>query len=490
MKPKIYIRSEHTVSRKNIDTDALKIMHRLIRNGFKGYLVGGGVRDLLLNRKPKDFDIATDATPKQVKLLFRNSRIIGKRFKLAHIFFKDGKIIEVSTFRDLKEVDAENVKTLERDNFYGTEETDAMRRDISINALYYDLNTFSIIDYVGGFKDLQRQVVRIIGNPTIKIIEDPVRLWRAIRHTAKCGFKLETESKKAIVENKDLINQIPTMRIHDELKKDFCSGYSYEIFKLAEKLKVLELIFPELSKPSTNLNNKENESSLALIFIDSLILKGLEVPITAVLAVLCISIKKSLEKNKHYNELFESENDIDDFEKTLFTKFFVPKKEKEIIFTAIKLWKKVLSKKPNEISAKSLARRVPLVELKYLIWFTNNDETLINTINEALKLKSRDKKVKDYRSEIKNDINILSDNKKETFKLKPKSKLKNNNIDKIKSSKSEKSNEIKDNEIKITETKEIETKQDELKTTGPKTNEQKKKIKIIKEDNQNNEKTN
>ena len=294
MNPKIYNRSEHTVSRKNIDTDALKIMHRLIRNGFKGYLVGGGVRDLLLNRKPKDFDIATDATPKQVKSLFRNSRVIGKRFKLVHIFFKDGKIIEVSTFRDLKEVDAQNVKTLQRDNFYGTEETDAMRRDITINALYYDLNTFSIIDYVGGFKDLQKQVVRIIGNPTIKIIEDPARLWRAIRHAAKCGFKLETESKKAIIENKELISQIPTMRIHDELKKDFCSGYSYEIFKLAEKLKVLELIFPELSKQNTSLNNKENETSLSLQFIDNLVLKGLDISLTSALSVFCLSIKKSM----------------------------------------------------------------------------------------------------------------------------------------------------------------------------------------------------
>ena len=437
MNPKIYNRSEHTVSRKNIDTDALKIMHRLIRSGFKGYLVGGGVRDLLLNRKPKDFDIATDATPKQVKSLFRNSRVIGKRFKLVHIFFKDGKIIEVSTFRDLKEVDAQNVKTLQRDNFYGTEETDAMRRDITINALYYDLNTFSIIDYVGGFKDLQKQVVRIIGNPTIKIIEDPARLWRAIRHAAKCGFKLETESKKAIIENKELISQIPTMRIHDELKKDFCSGYSYEIFKLAEKLKVLELIFPELSKQNTSLNNKENETSLSLQFIDNLVLKGLDISLTSALSVFCLSIKKSIEKNKHYDELFNDENEIDDFEKTLFTKFFVPKKEKEIIFTAIKLWKKVLSKKTNEISAKSLARRVALQELKYLVWFTNNDETLINIINEALKLKSdyQDKKIKDINLDnTDKDVNVPPKPKKSLPKAKSyksNSKFKTANKEKI-----------------------------------------------------------
>ena len=312
-----------------------------------------------------------------------------------------------------------------------------MRRDITINALYYDLNTFSIIDYVGGFKDLQKQVVRIIGNPTIKIIEDPARLWRAIRHAAKCGFKLETESKKAIIENKELISQIPTMRIHDELKKDFCSGYSYEIFKLAEKLKVLELIFPELSKQNTSLNNKENETSLSLQFIDNLVLKGLDISLTSALSVFCLSIKKSIEKNKHYDELFNDENEIDDFEKTLFTKFFVPKKEKEIIFTAIKLWKKVLSKKTNEISAKSLARRVALQELKYLVWFTNNDETLINIINEALKLKSnyQDKKIKDINLDnTDKDVNVPKKPKKslpKTKSYKSNSKFKTANKEKI-----------------------------------------------------------
>lgn len=393
MKPKIYTRSEHIVSRKNIDLDALKIMHRLIRSGYKGYLVGGGVRDLLLERKPKDFDIATDATPRQVKALFRNSRIIGRRFKLAHIFFKDNKIIEVSTFRDSANADENDVKTLQKDNIYGTEATDALRRDITINALYYDLNTFSIIDYVGGFKDLQKKIVRIIGNPTVKIIEDPVRMWRAIRHAAKCGFKLESESKKAIITNKELLKQIPTMRIHDELKKDFCSGYSYEIFKLAEKLKVLDLILPEISKPSTNLSNEENETSLALMFIDNWIKKGCEIPITAVLTVFSISVKKAIEKSKHYNELFSDEEEIDEFLKTLFTKFFVPKKEKEIIASTIKLWKKIISKNSNEISARSIARRASLEELKYLVWFTNNDQILMNTINEALKLKADKNKI-------------------------------------------------------------------------------------------------
>ncbi|MGI6680982.1 MAG: hypothetical protein ACOX3T_05845 [Bdellovibrionota bacterium] len=444
MKPKVYKRSEHIVSRKNIDKDALKTMYRLINSGYKGYLVGGGVRDLLLNRKPKDFDIATDATPKQIKSIFRNCRIIGKRFKIAHVFFKDNKIIELSTFRDVHEVDIENVQTLAKDNIYGTEVTDAVRRDITINALYYDLSTFSIIDYVGGFKDLQRKIIRIIGNPTIKIIEDPVRLWRAIRHAAKCGFRIEPESRKAIIENRHLLSEIPAMRIHDELKKDFSSGYSYQILKLAEKLKVLDLILPELGSTSTCLSHNKNETSLALICIDNWVQKGQAIPITAIFSVFSISVKKSLEKNKNYNELFENEDEIDAFVKTLFTKLFVPKKEKEVIISTIKLWKKFISKEPDSINVRSLARRAPLVELKYLVLFTNNSKELEDIINEALKLKTeaQDKKIRESK--------LL--NKKPSFFKKPiKAKAKEdadeskkeNIIDKKEESKKEKDNKEK-----------------------------------------------
>ncbi len=389
MNPDIYSRDQHTVSRKNIDTDALKIIHRLLRNGFKAYLVGGGVRDLLLEKRPKDFDIATDATPRQVKSLFRNCRIIGKRFKLAHIFFKDNKIIEVSTFRDKTEDEEGKVSTLPKDNMYGTEITDALRRDLTINALYYDLDTFSIIDYVGGFKDLQKKIIRIIGNPSMKIVEDPVRMWRAIRHCAKCDFKFEEESKKAILENKSLIKDIPTMRMHDELKKDFCSGFSYNIFNLAAQLNILELILPELTFPLTSLQNKENETSLALIFIDHWINKGYAFSLTSVLSIIAISIKKSLERSKYYQELFLEEQDIDDFSATLFTKFFVPKKEKEQIILALKLWRKIILKGKDALNIKSLSRRVALVELKYLIWFTVNDEELISKIDEALLLRAK-----------------------------------------------------------------------------------------------------
>ncbi|MCB0309961.1 MAG: polynucleotide adenylyltransferase PcnB, partial [Bdellovibrionales bacterium] len=193
MSPTIYSRSQHNISRSAIDKDALKIMYRLLRHNYEAFLVGGGVRDLLLEKEPKDFDISTDATPNQIRSLFRNCRIIGRRFKLAHIYFRGGKIIEVSTFRDESApIDVQDDEELrrygrdvKRDNRYGTAETDAFRRDITINGLFYDLSNFSVIDYVGGMSDLRAKIIRVIGNPDERFQEDPVRMLRVIRHAAR-----------------------------------------------------------------------------------------------------------------------------------------------------------------------------------------------------------------------------------------------------------------------------------------------------------------
>ena len=178
MAPRILPRPEHNVSRKDIDDDALKVLYRLKNAGFLGYLVGGGVRDLLLARKPKDFDISTDAHPPQVKKLFRNCFIIGRRFRLCHVRF-GRKVIEVSTFR--RQAEPEEGETLiRRDNTFGTPEEDAFRRDFTVNALFYDVATFSIIDYVGGLEDVQQKVIRTIGDPVVRFREDPVRMLRAV----------------------------------------------------------------------------------------------------------------------------------------------------------------------------------------------------------------------------------------------------------------------------------------------------------------------
>ena len=171
--PKIIPRSEHQVSRKNIDREALKVLYRLRDAGFTAYLVGGGVRDLYLGKTPKDFDISTDARPGQIHKLFRNSRLIGRRFRLVQVFFRGNKIVEVSTFRrrsefDIKNSTAENkgeIEVLPANNTFGTPADDAFRRDLTINGLFYEINTFSIIDYTGGVADLDQGIIRLIGDP-------------------------------------------------------------------------------------------------------------------------------------------------------------------------------------------------------------------------------------------------------------------------------------------------------------------------------------
>ena len=181
--PRILSRAEHNVSRKNIDPDALKVLYRLKNHGFTAYLVGGGVRDLLLGRRPKDFDIGTSAHPQQVKKLFRNCFVIGRRFRLCHVRF-GRKVVEVSTFR--RQAQAEEGDTLiRRDNTFGSPEQDAFRRDFTVNALFYDIATFSVIDWVGGLPDLEARVIRTIGDPALRFREDPVRMLRAVALAAR-----------------------------------------------------------------------------------------------------------------------------------------------------------------------------------------------------------------------------------------------------------------------------------------------------------------
>jgi len=182
--PRILSRTEHPISRKNIDPDALKILYRLHNHGFLGYLVGGCVRDLLLGKTPKDFDAATDAHPRQIRELFRNSRLIGRRFRLAHVYFSGGKYIEVSTFRRHSEFDSSNPETHpQSDNTFGTPAEDAFRRDITINGVFYNIADFSLVDYVGGLEDLRRGVVRCIGDPGRLITRSAVAACQLSRVT-------------------------------------------------------------------------------------------------------------------------------------------------------------------------------------------------------------------------------------------------------------------------------------------------------------------
>lgn len=219
----IYTSDEHCIKIEDIDPDALKVITQLKSFGFSAYLVGGAVRDLLLGRTPKDFDIVTDATPSKIKKLFRNSRIIGRRFRLVHVFF-GSKIFEVSTFR--------SISTGTVGNNFGTMDEDVQRRDFTLNALYFDPLKMQIIDYVGGVRDIRKQIIKpVIPLETI-FVEDPVRMLRAVKYAASTGFKMPVQLKRKICKSAHLLSPVSPSRLTEELLKIINSGHAYDIVKL------------------------------------------------------------------------------------------------------------------------------------------------------------------------------------------------------------------------------------------------------------------
>lgn len=252
MATKIFSRDYHNISRKNIDGDALRILYKLYRSGHTAYLVGGGVRDMLLNRTPKDFDISTSARPAQIRCMFGNSRLVGKRFRLAHIFCgRTGKIIEVSTFRrnpefinEPLEGDDGDGSGIIPDNTFGCPEEDAKRRDFTVNGLFYDIGSFSVIDFVGGMQDLKDGVVRSIGDPEIRFKEDPVRMLRAIKFCAKLDFNMEKETWKAIYNNRRYINSASTPRVQEELMRLLEYDRAERSFELLLKSGLMTILTP------------------------------------------------------------------------------------------------------------------------------------------------------------------------------------------------------------------------------------------------------
>ncbi|MBX7187424.1 MAG: polynucleotide adenylyltransferase PcnB [Vicinamibacteria bacterium] len=246
MQPRILARSQHTLSRKQIDPDPLRVLYRLRSSGFKAFLVGGGVRDLLLGRRPKDFDIGTDASPQQVKKLFRNCFIIGRRFRLCHVRFGN-KVVEVATFRRKAEPE-EGDTIVKRDNTFGTPEEDAFRRDFTINALFYDIADFSIIDYTGGIADLEAKRVRVIGDPDERFREDPVRMMRAVAIACRLGFRIDREAQEAIRARRGEIVKSSHVRILDEIYKILRQGSARSTFEQLYATGLLAYIFPEAHK--------------------------------------------------------------------------------------------------------------------------------------------------------------------------------------------------------------------------------------------------
>ncbi len=250
MIPIIIPRANHPISRKNIDEEALKVLYRLHHHGFLAYLVGGSVRDLLLEKVPKDFDVATNAHPHEINSLFKNSRIIGRRFRLVQVFFKGRKIVEVSTFRshsEFEETQTEGGEILRTDSF-GTPEEDAFRRDITINGLFYDIADFSIIDYVGGTSDLERKVIRTIGNPDERFEQDPVRMIRVIRHAARTGFPIEEQTYQAILRYREEIKKCSPSRLRDEFLRELKEGVAKPSLTLMLQTGLLFSLFPDLDR--------------------------------------------------------------------------------------------------------------------------------------------------------------------------------------------------------------------------------------------------
>jgi len=247
-KPRILSRQEHNISRDNISENALKVLYRLKNAGFDAYLVGGSVRDLLLGREPKDFDVVTNARPEQARELFRNSILIGRRFRLLHVRFGD-EIIEVSTFRTAHHVaDGEGHivdGTIVRDNVYGKIDDDVWRRDLSVNALFYNIRDFTVIDYVGGLEDIQAGRIRLIGDPEQRYIEDPVRLLRVVRFATKLGFRIDPATEAPIRGFTDLLRKIPPARLFEETLKLFLGGCALQTFEQLRHYSLFAELFPQ-----------------------------------------------------------------------------------------------------------------------------------------------------------------------------------------------------------------------------------------------------
>ncbi len=322
-RPTIIPRSEHNISRARISANAVKVLYRLRQAGFRACLVGGGVRDLILGREPKDFDVVTDARPEQLYKLFRNCRLIGRRFRLAHVQF-DREIIEVATFRSCGEgsdsdngCDRHNVKRatdgrIIRDNAYGSIEEDVWRRDFTINALYYDIENFAVLDYVGGFIDLKAGLIRSIGDPTQRYKEDPVRMLRAIRFAAKLGFHLENDTEAQLYQVGYLLRRISPARLFDEVLKLLISGNAVYTFELLRFYRLLGWLFPGtenyLQKYYQHQSYQKTLLNEALVNIESRISSSKSVNPAFLLAALLWEPLKMQRQVLHANGLDDSES--------------------------------------------------------------------------------------------------------------------------------------------------------------------------------------
>ncbi|UWS31797.1 polynucleotide adenylyltransferase PcnB [Erwinia pyrifoliae] len=268
-------RDAHNISRKDISENALKVLYRLNKAGYEAYLVGGGVRDLLLGTKPKDFDVTTNATPDQMRKLFRNCRLVGRRFRLAHVMFGP-EIIEVATFRGHHEAEQQVVEDrnssqrdqngmLLRDNIFGSIEDDAQRRDLTINSLYYNVADFTVRDYVGGLSDLQQGIIRMIGDPETRYREDPVRMLRVVRFAAKLDMSIAAETAEPIPRLATLLHDIPPARLFEETLKLLQAGYGHSTYLKLLEYQLFQPLFPIITRCFTEQGDSNMERMILLV---------------------------------------------------------------------------------------------------------------------------------------------------------------------------------------------------------------------------------
>ncbi len=285
--PRILARPEHPVSRKLMSEGTVKVLYRLKKAGYKGYLCGGAVRDLMLEGQPKDFDVCTDAEPRDLRRLFRNARIIGRRFRLAHVIFHDG-IVEVSTFRRTPNPQEQKGGAgdllITSDNAFGTPREDAFRRDFTINALFYNVEDFSVIDYVGGVEDLENGLIRVIGDPDLRFREDPVRMLRACEFAGRLGFTIESKTQEAIQHHREELRRAAPPRLTEELQQLLRCGSAGAAMQWMLDLRLLEVLLPEAQAMIEAAERGAGDFGGILPTLDRMVTSDREMPDAVLLA--------------------------------------------------------------------------------------------------------------------------------------------------------------------------------------------------------------
>lgn len=323
--PVVYKRPEHCISRKNIDSDALRVLYRLSGLGYTAYLVGGGVRDLLMGRKPKDFDVGTSAKPNEVKRAFHNCFLIGRRFRLAHVRYGE-KVIETATFRREPKTVGEILEHAAEgpleDNTFGTPETDAYRRDFTVNGLFYDIRDFSVIDWVGGMDDLKKKIIRAIGDPDIRFQEDPVRMMRAIKFSARLGFKIEKKTWAAIKRHHACILTASVPRVCEEIFRLFTYGHAQEAFRQMWESGLMGDVLPMVSAYIERTGGEKSLFWKQLASLDKyeLMMRKRDMEATNALriAILCTGLSRELNKEGAARMVVKSVLDAIKLPKTVY----------------------------------------------------------------------------------------------------------------------------------------------------------------------------